>query len=1064
MTRYFLQEAVKVSVPKAKLWNVICLRGVTDENKPYIMYVKGFTPSFVVNIDGWEPKKIDTFKSYLKDINHRITFGYEAAYPTWFNKNQRCNILRIFIDKVRTLKDAMAHPIAFADGAEKVDLHGAEFDAANQFLFQKNLRLQSWFTVSENVRLNTYQNNLMMMWSPGALRLVEEDDSLVHNVGYIRMRAVSVANKGVKPYGASVECKNDYISAVSVVKEGGEKTFCGDDEETVLREMHAYIDSCDTLILLEDNYPAVELLCRRLKKYKLGLSKVGRGDWLRTDNDGTVKCTIKGRTVLNMQAGFMKEQAASKLEAHTIKDFSQHNYFYGKGKKPQEHMAYSHQDATMQTPEESGVETMVEARLLKKLVEHTDQITKAAAVSKLCDQPLDKVVHGGQQMRVFRILARECHERGFFIDSTFYKKFRVIEPSSAKTTFRKIHEHWVRKFCDMDSHERGKVRQRLKNAAKKKFKGGYVHDPVPGFYEFLHIFCCDFSALYPSIIIAYVLCYASVVYNKHYRNSAELEADPDIEVEYISISDDICVPVVKSYKGERPITVYDHMIAKLLAARVATKKRMKQASKELDAEQIDMDNASSNDAKVVAKWEKTIAKLHKDPKDAEVLARALRPPNAEEIKRLSTLVGNLNALQLAQKVTANAAYGFLGTSDEKEVYACNPLSAIVTAYGRYMNIQVAEMFLRPMTPEMYDMKPEDYTPEDLLKVGFGGTIRYGDTDSVILNFPEQGPYANEDAREAAQWKFAMYACAVASRMFPAPNELECEADYMCLMLFRDCDTTGSETKLRTGGIRKKYICMKRDFPGGPVEIKVQGNGAKRRDNCMWARDTTNEVIDMIWVKKDRSLIMPYLHDRMKELVTYKVPINDLTITCRMRGHYDNENLVQALLKKKLLERDGRRVKEGERIPFVYVTGPKVKGKNPIYTEHPSHLKIAKRPVKLEYYLTQLRGLIVPLVQEFPELRASVLKFFPIYNAIARGTKMSMPKRTDTASTSSSIGGKRPLKRPMMPPPKRIRMTPSKPSSNSSGKRSLKRPMMPPSNSGGKRPLKRPMMPLSKRNK
>ena len=42
-----------------------------------------------------------------------------------------------------------------------------------------------------------------------------------------------------------------------------------------------------------------------------------------------------------------------------------------------------------------------------------------------------------------------------------------------------------------------------------KFAGGYVHEPIPGLHE--NIICLDFSSLYPSIMMAFNICYTTLV-------------------------------------------------------------------------------------------------------------------------------------------------------------------------------------------------------------------------------------------------------------------------------------------------------------------------------------------------------------------------------------------------------------------------------------------------------------------------------------------------------------------------------------------------------------------------
>ena len=63
-----------------------------------------------------------------------------------------------------------------------------------------------------------------------------------------------------------------------------------------------------------------------------------------------------------------------------------------------------------------------------------------------------------------------------------------------------------------------------------KFKGGFVFEPIPGLYD--NIICLDFASLYPSIMMAYNICYTTLV-------PPELENDvPDDDCHIIEFDQD----------------------------------------------------------------------------------------------------------------------------------------------------------------------------------------------------------------------------------------------------------------------------------------------------------------------------------------------------------------------------------------------------------------------------------------------------------------------------------------------------------------------------------------------
>jgi len=105
----------------------------------------------------------------------------------------------------------------------------------------------------------------------------------------------------------------------------------------------------------------------------------------------------------------------------------------------------------------------------------------------------------------------------------------------------------------------------------------------------------------------------------------------------------------------------------------------------------------------------------------------------------------LNSKQLACKVLQNAAYGFLGVTTNA-LFSCPVLMATVTALGRFM-IKTARAYCEQQ---------------------YGATALYGDTDSIMVKFPNVNSF---DQIRALGEKVAREI----SALFPAPNQMEFES-------------------------------------------------------------------------------------------------------------------------------------------------------------------------------------------------------------------------------------------------------------------------------------------------
>ncbi len=966
---FFIQEIGKTTNRKADLWNAVYLRGILRDggrDEPFCLFVERFKATIRVDIDTWSQQEVDDLKDQIKDeVDQYAEFTTPMLHPTYFNRNQERRLLSICTTKLNRYHDVKDKLWVLNGKQRHVDFLEIKFKLEDQFLGQTDhVRLQSWVRLPRFKRgpRNEFFKSGRVNWRKDMFEGLESDDR-VYRVGYVRCRFTSYQFFQKQPYKARIDTQQNrnFLSAASVMIDGRIQSFTTDegstDDNQVVRQLLKALSVCDVWVTLEDNYRTSHFLAHRAAQHNYAVGRMGGDDyWYDKDNDNLRYYVIKGVIIMNLMDALKKEYAANKMESHDLVAFMDNSYFAGEHKFGDEFSTFNAAHSTVMAPDEQATETAIEVRLVKHLAEHTMQLDNMAAVSNLCDLNIARCATGGQQDRVHRCLYRKCQERGFYIDHGFFKNHHVIEGSAAESTFRKIRQHWLRPLSEMDRDEFKAHEQRRKNAAKKKYIGGMVYPPVPGFKLFDYIFCCDFAALYPSIIMGYMLCYASIVFNNAYTSYQDMMDDPKLTVRMVKISGDCSVPVVVSYDGEPPRTVYNLMVEDLLNARRRYKKKKKEAAK--------------------------------------AMAAAKEAGDEAEYRRQKLLWNIYEAAQLAAKVTANSAYGFLGTSDELEIFACNELSAVVTGHGRQMNMEVGEMFSREATPDLWSIPAKDLTEEQLLVIGFGARIHYGDTDSVMASFGasvvKYGLQKKGETMEEAVWRIAIYACACATRLFPEPNEVECEDAYMQMLLFRQVDAN-DPNKLNSGGIKKRYICYKSSAPLKPPSLKIQGYGEKRRDQPPITRELARAVIDTIWPMPRESCdppniealeteIVPILHDYVCRIVRGDFTQADLTVTCKVKAkcEYKLANNVAVRMIEDHEKFDGYPPVPGSRIPFVYTIDPKGKKKAggkkgsekraTAYQLNPRFLSKMRMAVNRVKYLETMRNLVMPLIFSFPRAR------------------------------------------------------------------------------------------------
>ena len=305
-----------------------------------------------------------------------------------------------------------------------------------------------------------------------------------------------------------------------------------------------------------------------------------------------------------------------------------------------------------------------------------------------------------------------------------------------------------------------------------------------------------------------------------------------------------------------------------------------------------------------------------------------------------------NGKQLAYKVSMNSVYGFTGAS--KGMLPCVQIASTVTLKGRSM-IDETKAYVEKNFP--------------------GSKVRYGDTDSVMVEFD----VGNRTGKEAIEysWEIGERAAEECTKLFKAPNNLELEKVYCPYFLY---SKKRYAAKLWTKG---KDGNMNMDY------IDVKGLQLVRRDNTPHMREVCKELLDVVLESSDTGPPKALALQRAIELIEGDVPNEKLILSQGLSDSYkakgfsvsinspDIKDINQAHVQvvRKMRERQpGSEPQSGDRVPYILIDTGDPKAKAFEKSEDPKYAKDNNLKIDYNYYfinkfLNPVCDLIEPLFED-----------------------------------------------------------------------------------------------------
>ena len=308
-----------------------------------------------------------------------------------------------------------------------------------------------------------------------------------------------------------------------------------------------------------------------------------------------------------------------------------------------------------------------------------------------------------------------------------------------------------------------------------------------------------------------------------------------------------------------------------------------------------------------------------------------------------------NGKQLAYKISMNSVYGFTGAG--KGILPCVPIASTTTSKGRSM-IEETKNYVEKNFPGAY--------------------VRYGDTDSVMIEF-DVGDRTGEEAI-AYSWEVGERAAEECSALFKKPNNLELEKVYCPYFLY---SKKRYAAKLWTKG---KDDNMHMDY------IDVKGLQLVRRDNTPHVREVSKELLDVILTSSDPGPPKELAKERAIELLSGDVPNQKLILSQGLSDSYKvggksvsvtssesvniNQSHVQVVTKMRQ-RKPGSEPQSGDRVPYLLTKTGDPKAKAFEKSEDPKYVEENGIPVDYHYYflnkfLNPVCDLLDPLYENVKE--------------------------------------------------------------------------------------------------
>jgi DNA polymerase elongation subunit (family B) len=535
------------------------------------------------------------------------------------------------------------------------------------------------------------------------------------------------------------------------------------------------------------------------------------------------------------------------------------------------------------------------------------------------------------------------------------------------------------------------------------FEGAIVIEPISGYYVEEPISVLDFASLYPSCLIDENLSPDTLV------QKPEFQSRPTVKKHVIANTFGLVwVPVDKDSIGpENVVLMHSDLIEALAEEREFEKSTLEawynsgltklhdlhyvRVGSEFLKPESRIYHFETNVRGVVPQIVENLLLSRKKTKKKMVELEHYLDEHAEidtmEKKRIKGQIANLNAKQLAEKVSANSIYGAQGAF----------------ATSRYYCLAVAESTTneaRNMLLECKRFAEENYECE----------IVYGDTDSIFIRFNGVKDI-QENARISKDMEVRINEMYKSRGM--RKKAIEFEKSYLPLLLLQKKRYSGLQYEENKFG---EMVFKKHDSKG--LEVG-------RRDYCDYARTVFENVLHSLMYDRDVDKVLAVIDRNIRAMIDDEVDKRQFVLSKRLASAYANEQAQPhwVVNQKRRSRQPGSEFKSGERVSYVVINGhPNAKLAEIV--EDADYVMEKNIKINHDWYLShQMTEPITRMLGPIPRVPRDLLARYKGHLTRKRLGMTSLVQFSTTATTQTLASTSNDDRGP--PPNKRSRKGPTK---------------------------------------
>ncbi|KAB5556432.1 hypothetical protein DKX38_007341 [Salix brachista] len=581
--------------------------------------------------------------------------------------------------------------------------------------------------------------------------------------------------------------------------------------------------------------------------------------------------TVEGRVQFDLLQVMQRDY---KLSSYSLNSVSAH--FLSEQKEDVHHSIISDlQNGNAETRRRLAVYCLKDAYLPQRLLDKLMLIYNYVEMARVTGVPLSFLLSRGQSIKVLSQLLRKAKEKNLVIPNV-----------------------------------------KRAGSEEGKYEGATVLEPKAGFYE-NPIATLDFASLYPSIMMAYNLCYCTLVTPEDVR---KLNLPPE------------CVNKTPSGETFVKSNLQKGILPEILEELLTARKRAK----------ADLKKAKDPFEKAVLDGRQLALKISANSVYGFTGATVAQLP-CLEISSSVTSYGR-QMIEHTKKLVEDKFTMLGGYEHNAEVERClsdlsAPLNWSMPAFYQFFcrisNTMVSLKTNVVMGTDAINIRAVDQTliatdpsSNELNSYWDSYEVIYGDTDSVMVQFGVSTvEAAMKLGREAAEY---------ISGTFIKPINLEFEKVYYPYLLIS----------------KKRYAGLLWTNPDRFDKMDTKGIETVRRDNCLLVKNLVTECLHKILIDRDVPSAIQFVKNTISDLLMNRMDLSLLVITKGLTKTGDDYEVKAAhvTLAERMRKRDAATAPNvGDRVPYVIVKGAKgakafEKSEDPIYVLENNI------PIDPQYYL------------------------------------------------------------------------------------------------------------------